>query len=466
MKCFRCGSTLNPKSEVCLRCGQDVRLYKKIIQTGNAYYNLGLSKAQVRDLSGAVLALRRCLEFNKRHVEARNLLGLVYYEMGETVLALREWIISRNYRAQNNPAERYIKDLQASQNQFEATMQGIQKYNLALKYAQTDGSDLAIIQLKKVLTTNPNLIRAQLLLALLYMRDRSYGKAGRLLNKVLSVDKGNTTATRYLRELRELEHRAPEQVKPEERNLQRVGRAEIVIPSYATAISSYFMTAVYVIIGFVIGVLALYFLVVPGKEQQYTARYQQQAAAIQNQLAEKDARIADLDNEISGLEADKKALQQELDDLNATGEAEESSHLSVRQAYDMCLEMLQFYEAGDYASVAGYAESLQEDTLDSDAYRSVYQLVFVENRQMMFDTCFNTAQSVFSAGAYDQAAVLYEAAISLYPDNAPAIFWCGVSYHNLGNLERAKELYQQVIQQFPDTGEAAQAQTQLGAIPE
>lgn len=463
MKCFRCGSTLNPKSQVCTRCGQDVRLYKKIIKTGNAYYNLGLTKAQIRDLSGAVIALRKCLEFNKRHIEARNLLGLVYYEMGETVLALREWIISRNYRAQNNPADRYIKDLQASQNQFEAMMQGIQKYNLSLKYAQTDGPDLAIIQLKKVLTTNPNLIRAQLLLALLYMQERSYGKAQRLLNKVLSIDKGNTTARRYLNEMRELEHRAPEQVKPEDKNRQRLGRAEVIIPSYATALSSYFMTALYVVIGLVIGVLALYFLVVPSKEQQYADRFQQQVSSLQTEISSRDADIAHLKGQLDTLEEDKKELQDELDTLNADGEAAEDSHLSVRQAYDACLEMLQYYIQGDYASVATYAPQLAEDTLDSDAYRSVYQLILVDNRQMMFDTCMAAAEQTFNAGNYAQAAVYYESAMDLDSESSKAIFWCGVSYHHLGERDKANELYDRVINEFPTSEEAPQALVQRNA---
>lgn len=461
MKCFRCGSTLNPKSQVCTRCGQDVRLYKKIIKTGNAYYNLGLSKAQIRDLSGAVIALRKCLEFNKRHVEARNLLGLVYYEMGETVLALREWIISRNYRAQNNPAERYIKDLQASQNQFEATMQGIQKYNLALKYAQTDGPDLAIIQLKKVLTTNPNLIRAQLLLALLYMQERSYGKAQRLLNKVLAIDKGNTTARRYLGEMRGLERQAPEQVKPEDKNRQRLGRAEVIIPSYATALSSYFMTALYVVIGMVIGVLALYFLVMPAKEQQYADRFQLQAADLQTQISSRDADIAQLQADIDDLEAEKQELQDELDVLNADGEAAESSHLSVRQAYDMCLEMLQDYIQGDYASVANFAPQLLEDTLDSDAYHNVYQFVYVENFDMLYASCINAARTTYDAGSFEQAAAYYEAAMNLNPQSSEALFWCGVSYHRAGDREKANELYQRVIDEFPESAEAPEAEKQL-----
>ena len=87
MECYRCGATLGRES-FCPSCGTDVKVYKKIMQTSNAYYNQALSRAGVRDLSGAVESLKKSLRFNKKNIQARNLLGLVYFEMGETVSCL------------------------------------------------------------------------------------------------------------------------------------------------------------------------------------------------------------------------------------------------------------------------------------------------------------------------------------------------------------------------------------------
>lgn len=64
----------------------------------NRFYNDGLEKAGVRDLTGAINSLRQSLKFNKNNIEARNLLGLVYFETGEVVAALSEWVISKNMR--------------------------------------------------------------------------------------------------------------------------------------------------------------------------------------------------------------------------------------------------------------------------------------------------------------------------------------------------------------------------------
>ena len=48
---------------------------QKIQFAANSYYNRGLEMAKERDLSGAALYLKRALQFNKYHTDARNLLG-------------------------------------------------------------------------------------------------------------------------------------------------------------------------------------------------------------------------------------------------------------------------------------------------------------------------------------------------------------------------------------------------------
>ena len=111
MKCNKCGATLTDSS-FCNNCGANVKIYKKLISTSNALYNRGLEKAQVRDLSGARDDLKNSLKVYKRNIPARNLLGLVYFEMGDVVAALSEWIVSKNYQPEDNVADKYIEAVQ------------------------------------------------------------------------------------------------------------------------------------------------------------------------------------------------------------------------------------------------------------------------------------------------------------------------------------------------------------------
>ena len=113
MRCYKCGCDLSEK-DFCTSCGADVGTYKQIIFLSNQYYNEGLERAQVRDLTGAKEKLRQCLKMNKTHTQARNLLGLVYFELGELVEALTEWVISTTYQPEKNIATDYIGTVQSS----------------------------------------------------------------------------------------------------------------------------------------------------------------------------------------------------------------------------------------------------------------------------------------------------------------------------------------------------------------
>ena len=82
---------------------------RKIRLISNSFYNAGLERAKRRDLTGAVEYLKKCLNLNKYHIDARNLLGLIYYEMGEVSEALVQWVISMNFKEQDNRADYYLE---------------------------------------------------------------------------------------------------------------------------------------------------------------------------------------------------------------------------------------------------------------------------------------------------------------------------------------------------------------------
>ena len=101
MLCPYCNEKLTAKNS-CEKCGNNVKAFKKIYKISNRCYNEGLVKAKVRDLSGAVISLQNSLKVNKKNTDARNLLGLIYSEMGEMADALSEWIMSSHFQPEKN----------------------------------------------------------------------------------------------------------------------------------------------------------------------------------------------------------------------------------------------------------------------------------------------------------------------------------------------------------------------------
>ena len=203
MLCYQCGSTLGA-GKFCLRCGADVQQYRKIARLANRYYNEGLARAKVRDLSGAAEALHHCLSIDKRNIPARNLLGLVLYEMGETIDALAEWVVSTNYLPHDNPAESYVASLQNNRTELDTASAAIHKFNVALDHARAGNTDLAMIQLQWVLDKHPKMIKAHELMALLYIWEDENAKAKKELDAALKIDRGSVFCRHLQQELESL----------------------------------------------------------------------------------------------------------------------------------------------------------------------------------------------------------------------------------------------------------------------
>lgn len=153
----------------------DVR--KRNRQIANAYYNLGLKRAERRDLTGAVEALKKSLRFDKFHTDARNLLGLIYNEIGEVGAALAQWVISLNLQEHDNLAEEYLQRVHAGRGYLEVADQAAKKFNQALVYANNENEDLAVLLLMRMVAEMPNYVKAQELLAVLYIHHEDYTKA-------------------------------------------------------------------------------------------------------------------------------------------------------------------------------------------------------------------------------------------------------------------------------------------------
>lgn len=137
MRCFKCDTAFDVGVK-CPSCGSDMSILKWVKTISDKYYNSGLDKAKVRDLTGAVESLKLSIAVDKNNVQARNLLGLVYCEMGDIVEALTQWVVSKNIQPTANIAEVYIKQVQSNQNKFEVVTSTIKKYNLSLRYVMEE----------------------------------------------------------------------------------------------------------------------------------------------------------------------------------------------------------------------------------------------------------------------------------------------------------------------------------------
>lgn len=318
MNCMNCGAFLVDKDlDYCPKCGCNVLIQKKVDYLSRQYYNRGLEKASVRDLSGAISCLKQSLMYNKHNIQARNLLGLVYFETGEVVAALSEWVISKNLQPSRNLASEYINKLQANSNKLEAINETIRKYNDALNLCREGHEDMAAIRLKKILTQNPKLIKGYHLLALVQIKEGEYNKARRTLRKAAKIDKTNTTTLRFLSEIDEQTGVSTRLDRQNKRSKKQVDSSEsdmvIRTPQYKekSRVSLFFT----LIAGFAAGLLAFYLLAVPAIRQGIYREANQQIVKYSDAVSSQGAELTKAQSQAqeSGdtVEAASKQIEEE-----------------------------------------------------------------------------------------------------------------------------------------------------------
>ena len=467
MVCYNCGCRLS-EHDFCTGCGVDVALYKKIIYMSNRFYNDGLDKASVRDLSGAIVSLKQSLKFNKNNIEARNLLGLVYFEMGETVSALSEWVISKNLRPKKNIADDYIDMIQTNQSRLDAINQTIKKYNQALLYCYQDSQDLAVIQLKKVLSYNPKYVKAHQLLALLYINIEEWEKAKKELIKCSQIDTNNTTTLRYLKEVEHM-------LMPEEaaKNIPRKKAASEEVIRYQSGnetiiqpmnvkekkgVSSLLNLGIGVIIGIAIAV----FLILPAKIQDAKSDINAELRVVSEQSDAKTATIDELQQKVQSLTDENLRLTEELTSYQGTDGA--------LQATDGLMMAVSAYLTNpeDIAAVAGYMETLEEkegeEVNKTASFETLQENFLVLVGEKLETHYYDIGYESYRAEDYENAIPNLERAYNYNATNGDALFYLGNSYRRMGNDDKAKEIYAKVIDEFPDTQKARDAETYLAEI--
>ena len=459
MFCYQCGCSLS-EHDFCTACGADVSLYKKIMYTSNRFYNEGLEKAQVRDLTGAVNSLRQSLKFNKNNVEARNLLGVVYYEMGEVVAALSEWVISKNTRPDKNIADDYINMIQSNAGQLDSINQTIKKYNQALTYCMQDSKDLAVIQLKKVLSLNPRFLRAHQLLALLYMDSEEWEKARRELNKCLKVDRNSTLTLRYMQEVeRMLEPDENVKQKTKSKKKEDAFRYqsdnEIIIQPMNVRESKggAMSTLINIGIGLVIGLAAMYFLVVPSAVSNVNNEAQKKYAELGNQLDAKTSHIQELEGQIGGLQEQVDSLNQELNGYVGTG--------GTLQIIDNLLAAASAYiETKDIEQTASNLESIAarvEISDTSEDFQRLYGTLLADIGPELAENYYTEGYEAYRTNAYDTAIEKLTKAVYYDETSVDALFYLGEAYRQNGDVENALLIFEKVEELFPDTDKAQRA---------
>lgn len=449
MRCPRCDANVNDTHSLCTYCGQDLSVIHYVKRVSNTYYNIGLEKAHVRDLSGAIVILKKSLQFDKKNTQARNLLGLIYYEMGETVAALSEWVLSKYLQPEDNIADEYINTIQKNQTALDATNQTIKKYNAALSAAKAGNEDLAIIQLRKVVNINPHFVRAQHLLALLYIHIEDYQKAAKCLNRVRHIDYNNTTTLRYMSEI-------GKQVEENNKIVTQQKKKKDPLAN-VTPVGSYkeekrsILPGVYMVIGAVIGIIVSFVLIRPTINQSGLSGGSDISDA-NNQVAVQESQISALEKERDSLKNDIAKLKKQI----ADGDTEALQKLDK---YDRLTKAMKLYQENQKIDAAVELVGCKKEDYKSAEAKDMYSKIGILTDAEINALVNQGRNQMYSS--YDTALETFKKVLKLAPKNQTAMLWTGRCYQQKNDAKKAKKWYDKAIKVDANSNAGRQAKAYL-----
>lgn len=456
MNCFYCGYEID-REEVCPICGANLREYRKVRARGQALYNEGLRRAQNREISLAIENLETALRCDKGLTDARNLLGLCYYEIGETVLALNEWVISKHLQPEANRVDLYLGQIQKNQGALEKISATMHKFNQAVRYCKEGNRDLARIQLKRVMEMNPHMLKAYQLFALCQIADANYEEADKALNLARKLDASDPVTVRYSKETREGLKRASRSQKRSSRlpAASLLGSNEIPLEA-GRSLWDYFDgvrgSLVNILIGILIGILVSFFLIYPAVR----AKGNHEAA---NALVSANQQKQASDSSISSLQKQVEDLQRELS--NYTGKADAVT------SYEKLVEAKNKLAANDRAGAGQALSSINRDLL-GDIGKSDYDALSNQLKDFQKKTAYGAGNAAYKAGNWQEAVNQYLPLIedkdSVGYENGAALYRLASSYNKLGDRDNAVKYYEKLLTDLPTSGYRAAARKDLEGL--
>ena len=425
------------------------------------WYNDGLKKAKIRDLSGAVTSLKKSLQYNRDNIAARNLLGLVHYGRGDVMEALVEWILSKNFQSHDNIANYYIQKLREKEGELEAINQAVKRYNQSLEYCRQNGEDLAIIQLKKAVTAHPSFVKAHQLLALIYMHTEQYAYARQSIRTAHKLDTTNEFTLRCLHELNQIRRSRNVKIKEGEKKdkhtiTYNLGNEMIIQPvSNTLKDNAGLHTILNITLGLAVGVAVMWFLILPAITSSRQEKANIQTVEFSDQIATQTAQISALKKELDGY----RSTSEETENVQATA-------ASTQESYEIVMVMKAHYLANDMSDAAMLEELLKvnPDSLGTEGRKSFDEITETLYPRLC-SSLYTTSKQNVEVANYDTAIVNLEQVMKMDEgyDDGGAMLLLAQAYENSGDQDQANLKYQKLIESYPDTDAAKNAKEALDA---
>ena len=100
----------------------------------------------------------------------------------------------------------------------------------------------------------------------------------------------------------------------------------------------------------------------------------------------------------------------------------------------------------------------------SPEFTSLYDFLMTKVGPQLANSYYNTGYDAYKAEDYELAITNLSKAYQYDNTNVNTLYYLGNAYYSNGDTDKAKEVYDAVITNFPDTQSAQAAETKLAEI--
>lgn len=456
VKCPYCNNRVEEVKN-CPICQRQIDWANTLYDKSHYYYNKGYFYAKERELSKAIPYLEKAIYFNKYNIDAKNLLGLIYFEMGQVSLALKNWILSEALSKEENLASEYIQVLQKHPKQLEDYKDSLMLYNRALSYMKKKNDDMAVIRLKKAIHLNAHFLEARNLLALCYLYQKQEHKALVQIRYVLGKDSGNEKALYYLKEI-ESKNRVQDQDASliSAPHINDFGITAKVKPQKAINRGAAFSKCM---LYFLVGAVCMFgvqvALIVPAKTAQLEQVLYDRTTENANLKVQLDTFMQDAGKKTDELEQSNKKLLEENSVLK-------QNYTKVNQENKLW-EAQKLKESRDYKDSAEILNNISESDLKEDK-----KIIYEELKKSVYpkagDAFYNEGNNLYREEKYIDAMIQFEKALIFVPQTrtgAQSLYYMGQIEEKNNNINKAVQYYNIIVKDYTNTSSYNKARERI-----
>ena len=450
MTCPNCKEQ-NISRTICKKCGVNMPVSLKSIKISARFYNRALIKARSFELFEAISLLENSVKFDKKNIHAKNLLGLLYLEVGQPADAIKQWILSQSILKHDNLAISYLEIAEEQAKSLQNQDDSVKLYNEALFYIKENELTKALEYLNDAVNLNPKFIKAMNLISLINIKRRE--NASSYIDKVLSLDKTNETAVHYQKVTRKNKEPQNSFNTLEPRDLNQRPRG--IKPKPPVSIS-YDEKSVKTrrginfgnIFSFIIGSAAaaslIYFLLIPGITVELERDINSLGLELLSAVQEKEQLATENAQTIEELEIENAVLSNDLASLQARFTTYENA-ASVSQASEL-------HALGDTEAAARILLNLDIDNIPFEMLQTAQNLREVTLISTSF-SFYEQGRDYFMAGNYNDArnaleqSLLFATSEALHIDDT--LYFLGRVFEIFGQYDTALESFYAIVEQHP-----------------